>query len=212
VAVDDCCSADRRQRVPRPQPFAEPRRLRRLSKHPVPLPPLTDGRALRRRQAGMKTSAEPGECSHLEARGNSAPPRPEQYSWRRRTLRPGEGELSDRGDVPPDCQPNERLGRPNARPSASWLLLLTSESGGRLFPHSPDRAGGGQPPAKNACGSSSIANATRVSDRRSIHPKAATLGDVSHAPSGLPRHIGGCHDGVVASATCVKRALAPGYE
>jgi hypothetical protein len=60
---------------------------------------------------------------------------------------------------------------------------------------------------------SSIANATRVSDReRSIHPKAATLGDVSHAPSGLPRHIGGCHDGVVASATCVKRALAPGYE
>jgi hypothetical protein len=126
-------AADRRQRVPRPQPFAEPRRLRKLSKHPVPLPPLTDGRALRRRQAGMKTSAEPGECSHLEARGNSAPPRPEQHSWRRRALRPGEGELSDRGDVPPDCQPNERLARPNARPSASWLLLLTSESGGRLF-------------------------------------------------------------------------------
>ena len=77
-------------------------------------------------------------------------------------------------------------------------------------PNSPDRAGGGQPPTKNACGSSSIANATRASDReRSIHPKAATLGDVSHARIRLAAST----SEVAAMVSWHRQhVLAPGYE
>jgi hypothetical protein len=53
-----------------------------------PAAPLTDGRAPRQRQAGMKTSEEPGECSRLEARRNSAPPRPTRHSRSRPPRRP----------------------------------------------------------------------------------------------------------------------------
>ncbi len=43
---------------------------------PGPAAPLTTIALHGSAKAGMKTSAEPGECSRLEARGNSAPPRP----------------------------------------------------------------------------------------------------------------------------------------
>ena len=83
----DCCAAWRSivalphcgRRVLRPEPFAEPDVCEgEQALGPAAL--LTDGRAPRQRQTGMKTSAEPGECSRLEALGNSAPPRPLRQS------------------------------------------------------------------------------------------------------------------------------------
>ena len=56
---------------------------------PGPAAPLTTIALHGSAKAGMKTSAEPGECSRLEARGDSAPPRPfrqrpKRFATRRR--------------------------------------------------------------------------------------------------------------------------------
>jgi hypothetical protein len=67
--------------------------------------------------------------------------RPERHSWRRRTLRQGEEELTGRGDVPPECLPSGASRRPNVRRSASWLLLPRCWRETQLFRIHPPHQG-----------------------------------------------------------------------
>ena len=107
----------------------------------------------------------------------------------------------------------ETRATPNARPSASWLLLLTSESGGRPFRIRPTEQVAASRRLRTPV-------ARRPLRMRREPPTASALftgrqqmlGASATPASGLLRHIGGCRDGVMASGTCVKRVLAPGYE